>query len=99
MSKRVLLEAFGLQRKYRIIDPMQPDKLILEDQFEVEPYLEMAKMLSEQEPGKEIRHAAVIPKHVLRQAFQEGWFNDQQAWKRWANDPDNKLFRTWPGAL
>ena len=99
MSKRVLLESFGLKRKYRHIDPSQPGKIILEDEFEVEPYLQQAKMLSEQTPGKEIRHAAVIPPHVLRQAFQEGWYNDQKAWRKWANDPDNKLFRTWPGHL
>ena len=25
------------------------------------------------------------------------WKHNQEAWKRWLNDPDNRLFRTWEG--
>ena len=73
--------------------------LILEEIDDVEPILKEAKRLSELEPGKEFRHAAVIPEFVVRKAFREGWFNDSKAWKDWANDPDNALFRTWHGEL
>jgi hypothetical protein len=29
----------------------------------------------------------------------EGWFHDKKAWKRWANDPNNRDFRVWKGRL
>ncbi len=80
-------------------DAERPDTLILEEIDDVEPILKEAKRLSELTPSKEFRHAAVIPDFVLRKAFREGWYNDPKAWKDWANDPDNKLFRTWPGQL
>lgn len=80
-------------------DAERPEALILEEIDDVEPILKEAKRLSELEPGKEFRHAAVIPEFVVRKAFREGWFNDPKAWKDWANDPDNALFRTWPGEL
>lgn len=80
-------------------DSERPEALILEEIDDVEPILKEAKRLSEQKPGNEFRHAAVIPEFVLRKAFREGWYNDAKAWKDWANDPDNALFRTWPGAL
>jgi hypothetical protein len=80
-------------------DSTRPDALILEEIDDVEPILKEAKRLSDVEPRKEFRHAAVIPGFVLRKAYREGWFNDSKAWRDWANDPDNKLFRTWPGNL
>jgi hypothetical protein len=53
----------------------------------------------EQPPGGEFRHAAFIPESELNRAFAEGWFHDPKAWKRWANDPANAGYRTWPGRL
>lgn len=46
-----------------------------------------------------MRHAAKIPQYVLDKAMREGWFNDNEKWRAWANDPDNAIFRTWPGKL
>lgn len=73
--------------------------LVIETLQNLEPIIERAKALSQLEPGKDFRHAAIVPQIVLDRAFREGWFNDENAWKRWANDPDNALFRTWPGRL
>lgn len=72
-------------------------KLIINLQEDCEPIIEGAKRLSELEPGKEFRHVAVIPRFVLDRSFREQW--DAADWKRWANDRDNRLFRTWPGRL
>lgn len=75
-----------------------PDgEFAIETQEDVEPLVEVAKTLSELEPSKEMRHAALIPQFVLDQALREQW--GPEDWRRWANDPANKAFRTWPGRL
>jgi hypothetical protein len=71
----------------------------VETRQDVTPILKAAEIRRDMTPGNELRHAAYIPKVVLDQAFNEGWFNDPKAWKRWANDPANAMFRTWPGNL
>jgi len=56
--------------------------------------------LNDHEPlHKDMRLAAIIPEDVLQRSYQEGWFNDRRAWKRWANDPDHRDFRVWEGQL
>lgn len=100
MSAKVeLLEAYGSYREYHIKDHNLSGKnhfLLLED---CTPMIEHAKRMSDMEPGKEFRWAAEIPYHAWNRARREGWINDRKAWKRWANDPDNKAFRIWPGRL
>lgn len=72
----------------------------IETKQDVTGIIEAAKFHSETvAPDKEFRHAAYIPEEVLNQSFVEGWFNDPKAWKRWANAPENKCYRTWEGRL
>jgi hypothetical protein len=66
---------------------------------DVQHILDYAKVLSDQTPGKEWRHSAFVPAAIWNRAVREGWVHDKKAWKKWANDPENKLFRTWPGRL
>lgn len=98
-SKQLLLSVSGNFREVAIFDEERPKDLLIKTFEDCEPIIEKAKMLSEMNPGKDFRHAAIIPKHVLDQAFREGWFNDKARWKKWANDPSNRAFRTWPGHL
>jgi hypothetical protein len=63
------------------------------------PITEAAKVMADQPPGKDFRHVAYVPTHVMDRAFREGWFNDPAAWKRWLNDPDNRAFRTGSGRV
>ncbi len=98
--KRLLGSYGGLHHIVHSVDNVNNGQdLIIESLQDCEPIIERAKMLSALEPGKEFRHAAVVPPIVLERAFKEGWYNDEKAWKRWANDPDNRAFRTWPGNL
>ncbi len=97
-KKRVLNTAPG-KVQYFHFDAERPDDWIIEDVYDVGSELKHAKALSDRPPSKEMRHAAVIPHHVLDRALREGWANDQKAWRKWANDPDNKKFRTWQGKL
>lgn len=97
-NRRLLSKEFGYE-EYVHIDPDRPEGFLLESVQDCEPIMERAKMLSELNPGKEFRHAAIIPKVVYDQAVREGWHLDKERWKKWANDPDNRAFRTWPGQL
>jgi hypothetical protein len=69
----------------------------VETRQEVSHIIDAAKMLADETPGKDFRHMAYVPKTVLDQAFNEGWFHDKAAWKRWLNAPENQCFRTWKG--
>jgi hypothetical protein len=71
----------------------------LESRQDVSHIVEAAKILADEPPGKDFRHVALIPETVLNRSMIEGWFNDKQAWKKWANDPANREYRTWRGRL
>ncbi len=65
----------------------------------VAPVIDHVKKLKDNitTPGKDFRHVAEVPMVIYQKALREGWHNDQKAWKRWLNDSDNKVFRTWEG--
>lgn len=101
MSRRLLLDHYDGGRVREIVhsNSEREDDLIIQLIEDCEPIVERARVLSELTPGKDFRHVAIIPVHVLDRAYREGWFNDSQAWKKWANNADNRAFRTWPGRL
>lgn len=98
MSKSALLDLLPDARK-KVIYHEEDGKTYVETRQDVTQIVEAAKILADQAPGKDFRHAAFIPDTVLDRAFIEGWFHDNAAWKRWANDPANECFRTWKGRL
>jgi hypothetical protein len=62
--------------------------------------IEENRALRENQTGKEeFRLVARVPIHVAEQAMREGWFHDDEAWKRWMNDGDNRDHRVWEGAI
>ena len=77
----------------------QDDKFIYNSYQNVQPVIEHAKVLSEQTPGKEMRHIAEIPMVIYQKAVREGWAEDKKKFKEWLNDPDNKMFRSWKGRV
>jgi hypothetical protein len=95
--KNLLTQDEGERR--RVIIHKEDGVSRVETRQDVTPILKAAEMMRDQTPGKDMRHAAFIPKTVLDQAFIEGWFHDKKAWKRWANDPANACYRTWQGRL
>ena len=98
-SRQQLLDIADDGTWYELAHTDDDGNLMIELRENCEPIIEGAKILSDMTPGKEFRHAAVIPKFVMDRAYREGWANDPKAWKRWANDADNRMFRTWPGYL
>ena len=91
-----LLDAYDNQQ---IIYHVEDGQAYIETLEDAEPLVKLAALIADEPPGKDFRHAAVIPKTVLDRAFIEGWFHDPKAWKKWANDPENRQFRTWGGRL
>jgi hypothetical protein len=64
------------------------------------PTIESAKVIREhQNPKAMLRHVARVPMVIYEQAVREGWANDQDRWRKWLNDPDNKDLRVWQGAV
>jgi hypothetical protein len=98
MADKSLLTEDGGERR-RVIIHKEDGVRRVETRQDVAPIIKAAEAMREVKPDKDMRHAAFIPKTVLDQAFVEGWFHDKAAWKRWANDPANACYRTWPGRL
>lgn len=66
---------------------------------DVSKTLKYVKDLGDNDPGKDLRHVAEVPMVIYEKAVIEGWANDQEAWKKWLNSPENKPFRTWQGKI
>jgi hypothetical protein len=98
MSKSALLDLIPDSRR-KLIYHEEDGRTYVETRQDVSHIEKAAAILADQPPGKDFRHAAYIPETVLTQAFNEGWFHDPKAWKRWANDPVNEKLRTWKGRL
>lgn len=98
MSKSALLDAVADARRQTILHE-EDGRAWIESRQDVAPIIAAARIVAELPPDKDFRHAAYIPESELNRAFTEGWFHDRAAWKRWANDPANACYRTWPGRL
>lgn len=72
--------------------------------FQVHTQLEMDGILSSIDqdrdnirPGSVNKLVARVPMTIYEQALHEGW--DEDDWKKWLNNPENKPFRIWPGKI
>lgn len=99
MSDKLLIARYNGIEEYMHVDPMRPDDLIIETVQDCSSILEYTKELREGPVGKEWRHVACIPNYFIDKAAKEGWLHDEAKWHAFLNDPDNKLFRTWPGRI
>jgi thioesterase domain-containing protein len=72
---------------------------VLETRQDVQPTLDWVRTLRDandyRDPGW--KPVAEVPEFIVEQAMREGWFHDDKAWKRWANDRDNFRFRITDG--
>lgn len=71
----------------------------IETRQDCAPIVAACAILADEPPDKDFRHVAKIPATVFDKAMREGWLHDEQAWKKWLNDPDNRKFRTWGGRV
>lgn len=56
-------------------------------------------LADERERWGEGRRVASIPMNVYMDLYQKGIIQDQEALRKWLNDPDNRFFRTFPGVV
>lgn len=49
--------------------------------------------------GEIFRKVASVPVDVFEQACREGWVEDDDRWKRWLNDGENRDFRVYEGRV
>lgn len=69
------------------------------DTIEVVSSMREANAVIGHRKSRAMTHVAEIPMQVIEKAHHEGWFHDQQKWKQWLNDPDNKVFRVTDGKV
>jgi hypothetical protein len=98
MSIKALLEAVPEERR-KLIFHAEDGVHRIETRQDVEPIIAAAKEMWCDNPPMDMRRVSLIPKTVLDQAFNDGWFHDPAAWKRWANDPVNACYRTTKGTI
>lgn len=76
----------------------EPDKFGVNTEVDVEQLVKNNAALSELHPqGSTNKHVARVPLTIYEQSIHENWTEEQ--WKRWLNDPDNKMFRIWQGRV
>lgn len=100
-QKKYIYDANGTVARVLHADDRDPfGDFAIETIEDVEPLLESVKVLRDDHKARgDMKHVARVPVTIVEKAMREGWFNDQAAWNRFLNDPDNKDFRVWEGRL
>lgn len=98
MAKSAILSANAEDQRF-IIHHEEDGRTYIESREDVSALVKAAQILADEPPGKDFRRVGFIPKTVLDAAFNEGWFHDVSAWKRWSNASENACYRTWFGKL
>ena len=66
------------------------------DEFDVKREIEAVRVLGDMHKGLHktdwCRHERVIPQFVMDRAHSEGWYQDSEAWVRWANSEEGRFF-------
>jgi hypothetical protein len=76
----------------------EPDRFGVNTEVDVEQLVKNNAALAELHPqGSTNKLVARVPLTIYERSVHENW--DDEQWKRWLNDPDNKAFRIWPGRV
>jgi hypothetical protein len=77
------------------------DTATLQKSQEVEGLLDINKAHFNDAPNRwgDWSRVASIPLTVYQELKTKGVVDDERAFKRWLNDPDNRFFRTRPGTV
>jgi hypothetical protein len=94
--KLVYRDSDGIRRT-AIVDDETPDKLVVNTELNLGRLLENNAALEEAQRGRGDKLVARAPLTVYERSIHEGW--DDNDWKRWLNDPDNRAFRVWKGRV
>jgi hypothetical protein len=103
MQKRIFdtNKELGITRTWHYDE--DKDEATIQTQQDVSAVLEENKQafsqVDERAKWGEFNKVASIPLSLYYQLKAEGKLDDQAFMKRWLNDPDNRHFRTRPGAV
>lgn len=77
------------------------DEVTITAEQDVSSLLDVNKSEFNERHGRfgELTKVASIPNVILVELKKNGILNDQKAFKRWLNDPENRFFRTRPGTI
>jgi hypothetical protein len=94
---RVISERPG-KRVLAKVDPMT-DEVVICEEWQDEPAMHEARLQREAPSlvGPDLKPLAIIPASVEARSIKEGWYNDQNEWRKWANDLNNNKLRTTDG--
>lgn len=99
-TTQTILDHRGSVLKTFHVDKTEEGRTIEVTEQDLDPIIEAVKREREtREQDPEMKLAALIPMVIVEQAMREGWWNDEDAIKRWLNDPQNECFRVWKGKL
>jgi hypothetical protein len=89
----------GVTRRHAHNDP-QGDRFVIASEMECDQLIRDNRALAENQTKKEeFRLAARVPMPVVEKSMLEGSFHDDEHWRRWMNDPENRDFRVWGGRI
>lgn len=84
----------------RMVESHSDGSFTLATEQDLEDVIAENKMLAENQTGKETyRLAARVPVDVVERAMREGWLHDDDKWRKWMNDADNRDHRVWAGRI
>ncbi|QIG66105.1 hypothetical protein PQB35_gp49 [Ochrobactrum phage vB_OspP_OH] len=98
MSRTVYHNADGVRRT-SFTDSSSPHLLTVYTEVEMDEVLKNNAIMRELQPTRSTNKlvARGIPMTVVEKSMIEDW--DDNDWKKWLNDPDNKAFRIWQGRV
>lgn len=94
---KVYVDGNGVRRTLHWSED-DPDTFGVNTEVDVEQLVKNNAALAELHPQRSTNKlAARVPLTIYEQSVIEDW--DEERWKRWLNDPDNAMFRVWPGRV
>lgn len=105
MAVRTLLDHRGDILSQVVTDDSTPHIGHIQTVQRLDGILEGTKMMREDvaqvghRKSRALVPVANIPLSVWVRACQEGWVHDNNKWRQWINDPQNKPFRITEGRL
>lgn len=82
-------------------DTSDPDRFVVQTTENLEPIIKHCKARREGLVARPdgLVPVAEMPMSVVERAMAEGWFDDDDAIRRWCNDPANAVFRIHEGRV
>lgn len=97
-SKFVYRDSDGVRRT-SIFDDEKPDQIVVYTEVDLARIAENNQIMRELHPRRSTNKllARGVPLTVAEKAMREQW--DERDWAKWLDDPDNAVFRIWPGRV